>query len=137
VNGDSPFVDAELLRAGKYILSKDINFVTNLIDRTFPYGIALEWIDSARYKELADHAERDEVEHVTKHLYRLKSSLKFKSILCELGNFSEKNLTIDSETDLKRINLMLEKIPKDAINVTYQDFIENFFIETSKNDNNL
>ena len=137
VNGDSPFVDAELLRAGKYILSKDINFVTNLIDRTFPYGIALEWIDSARYKELADHSERDEVEHVTKHLYRLKSSLKFKSILCELGNFSEKNLTIDSETDLKRINLMLEKIPKDAINVTYQDFIENFFIETSKNDNNL
>ncbi len=137
VNGDSPFVDAALLRTGKSILSENINFVTNLIDRTFPYGVALEWIDSSRYKELAHYAERDELEHVTKHLYRLKSSLKFKSVLCELGNFSANNLTIDCQEDLLNINLMLEKIPKDALEVTYLDFIEKFYIENSKNDNNI
>ncbi len=135
LNGDSPFVDAELLRAGKKMLCGKINFVTNLIDRTFPYGVALEWVDSAVYKELANSAECDEVEHVTKHLYRLRHALNCKSLVNDQGNFSEIKLTIDYPEDLHKINFLLKNISKNILEIGYLDIVQKFKFDTQKNDN--
>src|SRR5690554_4904842 len=46
VNGDCPLVDGDLIKLGyKYILD-GYDFVTNIADRSFPYGISLEWMNA-------------------------------------------------------------------------------------------
>src|SRR5687767_5176706 len=47
INGDSPFVRKELLEDGFSLMERDhLDLVTNLVPRSFPYGISLEIIRS-------------------------------------------------------------------------------------------
>src|SRR5690606_29370053 len=47
LNGDSPFPDSKLIGEGLAIARsvRPLDLVTNLIGRTFPYGIALEIVN--------------------------------------------------------------------------------------------
>ena len=77
VNADSPFFEPKFV---KKIIQKNLNydFITNLINRRFPYGVAIEIVDTKFYKLMARIAMSQEKEHVTKHIYRqLKRSWKY------------------------------------------------------------
>jgi spore coat polysaccharide biosynthesis protein SpsF (cytidylyltransferase family) len=101
VNGDSPLVDYHLARkvanfAGEYQL------ISNLITRTFPYGIAIEMISSEIYLNYSDTYESIDAEHVTKHIYRDFSSIKTLSIVADRDD-SNISLTIDTIEDYIRL----------------------------------
>ena len=123
VNADSPFVDIELLRLGRSLILRDIDFVTNLVRRTYPYGIALEWIIAHKYKELATNAHADEVEHVTKHLYRQDADINMVSIVQDGIDQSNCRLTVDYPADLSLLNELVKKISKDPVDLTYTDVL--------------
>lgn len=106
VNADSPLVDAELIaqassfRAGK-------NVVSNLISRTFPYGVAVEIVATEYYRSKARLALPQEKEHVTSHIYRTLESGQSISLL-QAENQSELRLTVDTPDDLALLSALLE-----------------------------
>jgi spore coat polysaccharide biosynthesis protein SpsF (cytidylyltransferase family) len=83
----------------------------------------LEWIIAQRYKELATNAHADEVEHVTKHLYRKDAVINMVSIVQDGIDQSNSRLTVDYPADLLLLNELVKKISKDPIDLTYTDIL--------------
>ena len=108
VNGDCPFVDIELITQGFKYIKQVFDFVTNIKNRTYPYGIAVEWFKSDFYLKMSKNVNQDEIEHVTKHLYRKINKIKHYNIE---SNFDQSNiyLTIDTIKDYERLKKIFEK----------------------------
>lgn len=101
VNGDSPFVDYELGRkVSKF--AGEFSFVSNLIERTFPYGFAIEMISSELYLDYSSCYDPEEAEHVTQHLYRNISSINTLSLASKRDD-SHVAMTIDTREDYERL----------------------------------
>jgi len=124
VNGDCPLVDPKLLLKGYSILqSGDFDFVTNILQRTFPYGVALEWFRSSTYLQSLEHVLNNEKEHVTKHMYRRASNYNVFNVQNKknLSNFS---FTIDTPEDLKKLQSFFHKYNFiNEIQLTYQTIL--------------
>ncbi|MBK1634226.1 cytidylyltransferase domain-containing protein [Rhodovulum adriaticum] len=99
VNGDSPLFDPALANAALARLDNGTEMVSNIVERSFPYGIAVEWIATDAYVRLADAAEPQEREHVTQHLYRLRGALSLCSMTDTGGNHADLRLTLDTQQD--------------------------------------
>lgn len=107
VNGDSPFVPGRLIHAALAEVEKrGSSFVTNLAPRSFPYGVSVEVIDTAMYRDSLSAMRPDEAEHVTLHLYRALPE-RHKNLVCEAGDLSSIRLTVDTAADEVRINTLL------------------------------
>lgn len=103
VNGDSPFWSPHLCRIfiNNMLASQ---FTSNLFRRTFPYGVSLEFCNSDFYKYASDFAQPFELEHVTKHIYRLTpfSELNFRSTIQSITSSSDDSnisLVVDTYSD--------------------------------------
>jgi len=104
INGDSPFFPVEEINRAFALLKSDSNcrFVSNLTDRTFPYGVAVEVMDASLYINYASLATSSELEHTTLHLYRIASD-QITPLLNDVDQQSV-SLTIDTEQDWKSLN---------------------------------
>lgn len=101
VNGDSPLVDYELgAEAAKY--AGKFSLVTNLIERTFPYGVAIEMISSSLYLDYSHSYMPEEAEHVTQHIYRNVGCIDTLSVTSERDD-SRTSMTIDTAEDYERL----------------------------------
>jgi spore coat polysaccharide biosynthesis protein SpsF len=102
INADSPFFEPKILNL---ILEKNYNYdiITNLIKRTFPYGVAVEIIESSFYCKMVEFALIHEKEHVTQHIYK---NIKDANLLEveQKNDHSDISLAIDSIDDYKKIN---------------------------------
>jgi len=126
VNGDCPFVDIELIAEGFKYINQDYDFVTNLKNRTYPYGVAVEWFKSGFYIKMANDIYENEKEHVTKHLYRKISEINHYSIESSSNN-SDISLTIDTQQDYERIKLIFEKYSKASqLKLSYKNIINDY-----------
>jgi spore coat polysaccharide biosynthesis protein SpsF len=101
VNGDSPFVSPQLINYALK-LQLNINFISNLYDRTFPYGVALELLDSNFFRQKANLRSREAKEHLTMHLYDHLFNTDILSITQNI-DLSEHRLTIDTQDDYNRL----------------------------------
>jgi spore coat polysaccharide biosynthesis protein SpsF len=110
VNGDTPFVDASLLKsAEKYI---DIfNIVSNIKQRTFPYGISVEIVRSDFYRSLESLCLPIELEHVTMHLYRVLTTSDIFNVLNSYDALRKfPRYVVDTASDLKFIREICSQI---------------------------
>lgn len=115
INGDSPFINRELLQKAIVLIeTEDLDFVTNLAVRTFPYGISVEIFKvellRSAYKKWSSGSKY--VEHITSYFYENKEDLTYRNISSDL-NFSEEELlkirlVVDTKEDLDIINKMYE-----------------------------
>lgn len=97
VNGDSPFFEPELARLAMANLD-GYGMISNLIDRTFPYGVAVEWVKAGIFIDRVGAVLDDEREHVTKHLYRLLNKSEVLS-LKQSFNDASLRLVVDTLND--------------------------------------
>lgn len=67
INGDSPFFPIAL--TNKYITNKSYKFYNNIRNRSYPYGLSVEIVDSNFYFEKSVNVADHQVEHTTAHLY--------------------------------------------------------------------
>lgn len=105
INGDSPMVSPTLINYALKNLDVSTGIISNIINRTFPYGVSLELINTDLYRRFADKVADGDLEHVTRHLYRQINQINYKSILQE-RNDVDISLTIDSAEDkIKFLNL--------------------------------
>ena len=108
INADSPFFEPKLLN---FILEKDLDYdvITNLLNRTFPYGVAVEVINCNYYRSMAGIAMENEKEHVTQHIYRTIKNAKLLQ-LEQLNNHSHIRLTIDEKEDYNNIEKLWKRM---------------------------
>ena len=109
VNGDSPFFDAALL-SKLADLSQCCDLTTNLITRSFPYGISAEIISADWFCSMASSYEQAEAEHVTKHLYRQFEKARVGSVVCN-HDYQTRRLTVDTEKDYQSVRQIFAKAP--------------------------
>jgi len=108
INADSPFFDPRILN---FIIKNKLKYdvITNLINRTFPYGVAVEVINCDYYNAMANFVRNEEKEHVTQHIYR--TIKKANLIHCEqLNNHSHLRLTIDNKEDYQNIEKLWDRM---------------------------
>lgn len=117
INADSPFVEGALLRDGLRTLERgDAVFVSNIIERTYPYGVSLEAVEIDHFRQSLSKATPAQREHVTAHLY---ASLppQTMSVTRSGPNLSSVRLCIDTMADEERIAGYLRRYGCDPITV--------------------
>ena len=120
LNGDSPFIEQSLINfAIKSIGSA--KFISNIHNRTFPYGIAIELINSAFYiNSLEYYIQNSYLEHVTKHLYELNDQHGFLSIQQDI-NQANFQLVVDEPSHLRNLEILTAGI--DLIKCHYWEIL--------------
>lgn len=106
INADSPLFEPRLVNTA-LDRSGSEHLVSNLIDRRFPYGVAVEIVGTNLYLRLADTARPDELEHVTQHLYRHASTGALRS-LTQQADHSHLRLAVDTADDYDRVQALFD-----------------------------
>jgi spore coat polysaccharide biosynthesis protein SpsF len=106
VNGDCPLFDPGLGNAALARMNRDRrpDMISNIVRRSFPYGIAVECIEAGVYTRLAGQANPTEREHVTQHLYRLSDELSLCGMRDTAGDNSDRTLTLDTPEDARALS---------------------------------
>lgn len=100
VNADSPLVDPSLIELACEVAARgEVDFVTNVSPRTFPYGVSVELVRTKRYRDIYQEMwSEDHFEHVTQILYQPEQNIQTHSIISpeDLSGF---RLTVDTQLD--------------------------------------
>ena len=112
VNGDSPIIDKNLISA--IIKNKKFSkfyYHSNIINRTYPYGISVQIIKKNFLKKLLiNNKNKYHLEHITplfenKKFYKFYKSYKLKKIYTW-----KKHITLDTKTDYKKLKKLFKNI---------------------------
>lgn len=123
LNGDSPYADPELIMEGmQHCYNHCTELVTNLIGRTFPYGIAVEIIQTKAFKRAYDNMHtNEEYEHVTRYLYKHINMFQVKPMISPSPELNKARLVVDTENDLDMFRKMTACFMGRAVNVGYKE----------------
>ncbi|MBX2969580.1 MAG: hypothetical protein KF803_09415 [Cyclobacteriaceae bacterium] len=109
INGDSPFPQTSLIESAfRQLEMSDLDFVTNLHPRTYPYGISVEVFRattfSAHYRRLETP---DQHEHITSYFYTHSNQFSFKNFTSDTPIKGDVRLVVDTKEDLPLIEKIL------------------------------
>lgn len=125
INGDSPFVIKDLLVEGfNKIERKEIDFVTNLIPREFPYGVSVEIFEFKLYSKYYKYFNTFEKEHATTYFYKNINQFNPYCIRYTRGNDHDVRFVIDYKEDKARIVEVIKKIKEPIENINLNQLIE-------------
>jgi spore coat polysaccharide biosynthesis protein SpsF len=123
ITADNPLIDPQIVdtiieeyKKGKY------DFITNTINRTFPYGTEVEIFSYEILEKAWKKAEKpSEKEHVTTFIKDPKNGFNLENIT-NVENFSNLRYTVDKKEDL----VLVKEIAKNIHNrpILLQDIIE-------------
>jgi spore coat polysaccharide biosynthesis protein SpsF (cytidylyltransferase family) len=129
INGDSPFLDTSLLNSSLDEFRKgEYDFVTNLLPRTFPYGISVEIFDSKIFRDGYNKFKGNKVyeEHVTSYFYDNRYNYRYKNIesasLFPAEDLLNTRLVVDTQDDYETIVKM-----HDVNEHIFEESIENIY----------
>ena len=112
INGDSPFIDPELLEKGIELGGDpNLDLISNVFPRTYPVGTSVEIIKTDSLKKIlgltVDSCDR---EHITRFFYR--NPEKFRILNFESGrpDLRKARLAVDTKEDLERINWLFKEL---------------------------
>jgi len=115
INGDSPIlpwrsINAELsnLKAGS-----QIDLITNLVPRTFPYGFSVEIVRSQVLIDNYEFFTSEHQEHITKYFYEKLEKFDVKKICSkeELRSDDFCSLTVDDDATLLNVTKLFGQYP--------------------------
>jgi spore coat polysaccharide biosynthesis protein SpsF len=112
VNADSPFVLPALLTRARSIwdATSHVDLVSNLVTRTYPYGIAVELIRASVFEAAVPSMSAEEREHITVHFYAHAERYRIQSLKHE-RDWSSHRLVVDSPEDLSWVQRVLAAHP--------------------------
>ena len=122
VNGDSPLIDQRLIDRGVGLLKQsDADLVSNVRPRTFPPGQSVEVVRTEALEQAHARDSTDEDrEHVTGPLY----DGDFKVVRFEADPpRTTPAFTVDTPTDLARIEKILTGMDRPAFEYTWEDLL--------------
>jgi spore coat polysaccharide biosynthesis protein SpsF len=109
MNGDSPFVDSELIdKAGEIVRQSGEDFITNIQPRSYPYGISVELFRTDAFAQGYERMSApDHYEHVSHFFYEHLSDFDYRNIQRKGENLSEIRMTVDTEADKLRFEKLI------------------------------
>jgi spore coat polysaccharide biosynthesis protein SpsF len=125
INADSPFVEPSLLAEAWQVAARGgCDFVTNLLPRSYPYGVSVELIRTEAferaYRQMTDSADR---EHVTRFLYRNIDAFRYVNLAREGRDLSALRLTVDTPKDCELFTRAVEALGDRWSEVSYLDAV--------------
>ncbi len=130
VNADCPLADPALIaQACEALSTSDVNFVTNLRPRSYPYGIVVELFRTGAFAEgYAKMTEPDHFEHVTKYFYDTAESCRFVNLARPSGTEPARELlryrlTVDTPEHLARFRAFVAEQTRPWAEVDYMDAV--------------
>jgi spore coat polysaccharide biosynthesis protein SpsF len=103
INADSPFLQADLLSQAIEVFERhQPDMVTNVLERSYPYGIAVELVKSETFLKHAPEFKGDENEHITSHFYRRREQFKIENIRNN-EDLSSKRFVLDTREDWENL----------------------------------
>lgn len=120
INGDSPYLDPQLISSGLSHFDQELDMVSNLIERTFPYGVAVEIIKTASFEQSYPNFNVSEREHITQYFYRHPQQFRFHSITQTGLNLQNLRQVVDTPEDFERFLKVLELAPEMILEGDYQ-----------------
>ena len=128
LNGDSPFPDPFLLEVAVgelHRLDRQPDLISNLGDRSFPYGIAVELI---RTEALAHSAEASgeliSREHLTEDIYRRPECFRIAYFSQPDDSLKHARLVVDTREDLDRLRLVVASLSVGAQSAGWRPLAE-------------
>lgn len=99
INADSPFLQADLLADAIARFERNgPDLVTNVLERTFPYGIAVELIRRDIFLSHLPFFQGADCEHITQYFYRHAANFSISNIRSD-KNYSAHRLVLDTPED--------------------------------------
>ena len=125
VNGDCVFVDPELVAEGVSRCHDSVDFVTNLIGRTFPYGVSVEIIKTEAYRRAyARISTREDREHVTSYLYANTGDFTIAELVSRHPHLKTARLVVDTDEDLENFGRMAAQLGDKVLTSGYREAAE-------------
>lgn len=123
INADSPFLDFQLISKSLAFCKRNYDLITNIPERSFPYGISVEIIKLNIFKKTRCLISNEKYrEHITKVFYENEFQYKIKKIFSDKKtNYQGTRLVVDTWEDLRRFEKMAKKDIDLVLNGTYQD----------------
>ena len=123
---DSPLSNTQILdQLVDTFLKKNCTLVCNTFPRSFPKGLSAEVLCAKDFIVSYDNFEGDECEHITQFFY--KQAVKFNVInLRSANNYSDINLSIDTQEDFDRIEAFMKSINEDIHRLTYKELMNSY-----------
>lgn len=124
INSDSPFLSSFLIdKYLKIFKSKKVDYLTNILIPTFPYGIGIEIFNfKSLQKSFSEATKTFEKEHVTPFIYN--NSKKFKIYNVTLNkNLSNFRFVVDYKEDLNQLKKII-LLSKKGLKINYIDAIK-------------
>ena len=139
VNGDSPFIRKNLIiKAFNIIEESNFDFVTNLVPRHFPYGIAVEVFKTKTFEETYKSLETEQhKEHVTTYFYENISKYNSFCLTYMDGIKNDHNirLVVDTIDDFIKMNDLIQRVDNDIQTIQTENIVKLFNnLKFQKND---
>lgn len=129
INGDSPFLDAGLMREACAAIASDTALVTNIAPRSYPYGVAAELVRLSAFDAiLGGTSDPEDREHVTRALYRDLPPAQIRNLTqSDVPDVTGVRLTVDTPEDLDRLRGYVASAGRSLPELTWRDALESDF----------
>lgn len=126
LNGDSPFLDLALISEGiAYCQRQQVDIVTNLIGRTYPYGISVEIIRTAFYEQIYHQIEsQEDREHVTRYLYQNSEQFAMHALTLSPPYTGNARLVVDTPDDIRKFEQAVHYLGQDVYTSGFQTIVD-------------
>jgi spore coat polysaccharide biosynthesis protein SpsF len=104
INADSPFLQTALLRQAISIFDADksLDVISNVVERSYPYGIAVELINSRTFQTHVGYFQGEQLEHITSYFYKTNTRFNI-AVIKNPEDLSTYRFVLDTEQDWKQI----------------------------------
>lgn len=120
VNADSPFVDPVLVEEGLgKIRQNKPDLVTNLLNRSYPYGVSVELVSVEKLSLYVPKLTADQEEHVTKIFYDNYFEFDILELSKSSLSFQGVKMVVDDEEDLSRFIRVVSNLGEATLSAGY------------------
>jgi spore coat polysaccharide biosynthesis protein SpsF len=136
LNGDSPFLDTQLLDQGiDACIDGKVDLVTNLIGRTFPYGISVEIIRTDTFQRIYSNLISLEYqEHITQYFYHNIDQFTIHRLTSSNLSLSKARLVVDTMEDWETFEQMVHHLGEKVFVANYEEVARLYLRLKDKND---
>jgi len=124
INGDSPFLNLLLMKQALDILKDNkYDLISNLIPRSYPYGMSCELVKVDSFKKVYHHFDESQKEHITSYYYTNPEQFNIAALPVLSHDYSKIRLTVDTPYDLEILSKWQKtKDPKELYHLDPANF---------------
>lgn len=125
ITSDCPLLDAKLVDMviGEYFAGDHLDYVSNMLQPTWPYGMAVEVFSAAALFDAASESiDPVEREHVTPFIYRRPERYRLRSVT-RTEDLSAHRWTVDTPADFELVSRIIKDLYPANVDFSMEDVL--------------